>query len=303
MSVQSLDVNGMTWVNSERFSEEDLLTLQKRYHFHKLDIEDCLSENERPKIEEYDTYIFCVFHVPVKIGTRIVKEEINVFFGQDFLITLHDGKTKTLEDLWDLLKDSRVQREQFFQQGMGFFLYKVIDALFDQGFPLTDSLSKELRRIESELFEKEDQVNILRDILTLKRNIITMRTILSPQRTVVALLPHKNKQLIPADLTPYFDDVHDAIERQWALLESAKEMSEALQDTHESWLSHRTNTVVRLLTAFSVTMLPLTVITGFYGMNVPLPYQNDPYAFEVLLVVMGIILAAFLGYFTWKKWL
>lgn len=263
-----------------------------------------MSQNERPKIESYDTYLFCVFHIPIKSSGRIIKEELNVFLGKDFLVTLHQGRLPQMTALWQTLKDSRVQKEQHFQQGTGFFLYKMMDTFFDSGFLLIEAMMKELRRIEVELFENEEgQINILRDILTLKRNIITMRSILFPQRSVIALLPHKNKTLIPAGLDVYFDDIHDAIERQWSLLDTAKEMSEALQDTHESWLSHKTNSIIRILTTFSVTMLPLTVLTGLYGMNVPIPYQHSQAMFFILVASMLAIVGGFFGYFIWKKWL
>lgn len=304
MSFNSLTVNGITWHHSESPEEADLQKLAHKYHFHKLDLEDCLSENERPKIEEYPSYLFFVLHLPVKISGRMVKEEINVFLGKDFIVTLAEGKSDAIENLWKLLKHSEKKRQEYFQQGTGFFFYKLLDMLFDKGFPLIDGMTKELRRIEVELFEREERkVNILRDILTLKRNIITMRSILFPQRAVVALLQHKNKELIPAELNIYFDDVSDAIERQWALLDTAKEMSDALQETHESWLSHRTNEVVRVLTVFSVTMVPLTFLSSLYGMNVGLPYQDSPQAFGVIVIAMVSVMAVLLGYFAWKKWL
>ncbi len=302
--MQTLTVDGITWINSSTFDLEALEELQKKYDFHKLDLEDCMSQNERPKIEAYDTYLFCVFHIPIKSSGRIIKEELDVFIGKDFLVTLHEGRMHQMETLWQTLKDSRVLKEEYFKQGTGFFLYKLMDSFFDTGFPLIENMMKELRRIEVELFENEEgQINILRDILTLKRNIITMRSILFPQRSVIALLPHKNKAIIPEELDVYFDDIHDAIERQWSLLDTAKEMSEALQDTHESWLSHKTNSIIRILTTFSVTMLPLTVLTGLYGMNVPIPYQQSPAMFYILVASMLGIVGFFFGYFIWKKWL
>lgn len=304
MAMQTLTVDGITWYNSSTFDQAALEELQKKHGFHKLDIEDCMSQNERPKIESYDNYLFCVIHIPIKASGRIIKEELDVFIGKDFLVTLHEGRLDQMENLWQTLKDSRTLRSQYFQQGTGFFLYKLMDTFFDSGFLLIESMMKELRRIEVELFENEEgQINILRDILTLKRNIITMRSILFPQRSVIALLPHKNKDLIPAELDVYFDDIHDAIERQWSLLDTAKEMSEALQDTHESWLSHKTNSIIRILTTFSVTMLPLTVLTGLYGMNVPIPNQQSPEMFYILVIGMFFIVAGFFAYFVWKKWL
>ncbi len=304
MSMQTLTVDGITWYNSSTFDQDMLEDLQKKYDFHKLDIEDCMSQNERPKIETYDNYLFCVFHIPIKSSGRIIKEELDVFIGKDFLVTLHEGRLDLMENLWQTLKDSRTLRSQYFQQGTGFFLYKLMDALFDNGFVLIERVMKDLRRIEVELFENEEgQINILRDILTLKRNIITMRSILFPQRSVITLLPHKNKKIIPQDLEVYFDDIHDAVERQWSLLDTAKEMSEALQDTHESWLSHKTNSVIRILTTFSVTMLPLTVLTGIYGMNVPIPNQQNPEIFYIIVFSMLVMVGGFFGYFAWKKWL
>ena len=97
--------------------------------------------------------------------------------------------------------------------------------------------------------------------------------------------------------------VQDAVERQWALLETAKEVIEALQDSYESWIQSRTNRIVRVLTIFSVTMLPLSVITGLYGMNVDLPYSQDPNAFLAIISILLLILFSGIAYFGWKKWL
>ena len=117
------------------------------------------------------------------------------------------------------------------------------------------------------------------------------------------IIQHKNRALIGEDLALYFDDIQDAIERQWSLLDTAKEMSEALQDTHESWLTHKTNTIIRILTVFSVVLLPLNLIAGLYGMNVALPGQDHPGIFFILMGVMWLVLVGFFGYFAWKKWL
>lgn len=286
-------------------SHRDLHKLQRKYGFHELDIEDCLSEHERPKVEEYDTYLFLVFHIPYldKSSGRISKEEVNIFLGQDFIVTLHHGKIPVLDSLWQELKESRVRRTEYLDHGTGFFLYELMSKFFDGLFPLVDTITKDIRRKEDELFESEEQVDLLRDIMKLKRNIITMRSILLPQRTLIGTLEHKNRKFVSEELSLYFDDILDAIERQWSLLDTAKEMVDALQDTHESWLTHKTNSIVRILTVFSATMLPLTVITGLFGMNVMLPYQDHPYAFSGLIIGMILLLTTLLGYFARRGWL
>jgi magnesium transporter len=192
---------------------------------------------------------------------------------------------------------------EYLEHGTGFFLYQLMRHFFEGIFPLVDTMSKQLRRMEDELFESGDEVDLLKDILTLKRNIITMRSILLPQRTLVATLEHKNKRFASADLGLYFDDILDAIERQWSLLDTAKEMIDALQDTHESWLSHKTNEVIRVLTIFSVTMLPLNLIAGLYGMNVVLPFGNHPYAFIGIILCLFCLTTGMMGFFIRKRWL
>lgn len=303
--MRSLTYQGITWHDDPNPQQKELLKLQDKYGFHELDIEDCLSEHERPKVEEYQTYLFLVFHIPYlsKKTGRILKEEVNIFVGHNYLVTLHEGRIPILDKLWTQLKQSRAKRHEYLEHGTGFFLYELMRHFFDDVFPLVDSVAKELRRMEDILFETSDEVDLLRDILILKRNIITMRSILLPQRTLIATLEHKNKKFVSEELALYFDDILDAIERQWAMLENAKEMSEALQDTHESWLSHRTNAVIRILTVFSVTMLPLTFLTGLYGMNVRLPFAESGEAFFGIIAVMVTLLTVMLGYFARRKWL
>lgn len=301
----TLTHKGVSWHDDPAPTEQVLKELQDLYGFHDLDIEDCLSEHERPKVEEYDTYLFLVFHIPyrAKKTGRIIKEEVNIFMGQDFFVTLHSGRIPILDRLWSDLENSEKLREEYLQHGTGFFLYELMRHFFEDVFPLVDSIRKELNRMEEVLFETDEEVDLLKDIMNVKRNIIAMRSILLPQRTLIATLEHKNKKFVPDELALYFDDILDAIERQWALLDTAKEMIDALQDTHESWLSHKTNAVIQVLTIFSVTMLPLTFITGLYGMNVGLPFGAHPNAFFIVMGMMGGILVSMLTYFAKKHWL
>lgn len=303
--MRSLKHKGVTWHDDPAPTEQTLADLQKNYDFHELDIEDCLSEHERPKVEEYEKYLFLVFHIPYRARKtgRIIKEEVNIFMGQDFFVTLHRGKIPILDRLWNDLEKNDQMREDYLQHGTGFFLYELMRHFFEDVFPLVDSIRKELRRMEEVLFESDEEVDLLRDIMNVKRNIIAMRSILLPQRTLIATLEHKNKKFVPDELALYFDDILDAIERQWSLLDTAKEMIDALQDTHESWLSHKTNAVIQVLTVFSVVMLPLTFLTGLYGMNVALPLDHHPQAFFMMIGLMGTLMIGMLAYFAKKHWL
>jgi magnesium transporter len=303
--MQSLTHQNVTWYNLVGTSPDDLNVLKEKYHFHELDIEDCLSEHERPKIDEYDEYLFLVLHVPYYDNAlrRVMKEEVHIFIGMNYLITLHDGKLKALNDLWDILQKDKTMCAEYMGEDPGFFLYKIINTLFDSCFPIVDGITKKLRELEAMLFEDEREERVLRTILELKRSIIAMRRILLPHRALVAALEHKSKKFIDEELDVYFDDVVDAIERQWSLLETAKEVIEALHGSFESWIQEKTNRIIRLLTVFSVTMLPLTVITGFYGMNVHLPYAGEPHASVGISLVLFLVMVGTIAYFGWKRWL
>ena len=126
---------------------------------------------------------------------------------------------------------------------------------------------------------------------------------MAPQRGVVAQIEHKNKKFLPHSLEVYFDDAVDKIEKIWSSLENMKELIESLQDTNESIISHTTNNVIKILTVFSVVMLPLTFLTGLYGMNVALPGAESGAIFMVLTGVMIGIVLTMLGFFKYKRWI
>ena len=303
--MESLSHEKLTWYNLIRPTQEQLTALQQQYGFHELDIEDCLSEHERPKIDEYDEYIFIVLHIPYHVPEtkRILKEEVNIFLGTNYVITLHDGNLEVLNSFWKRLAENAEARKEHLGEGTGLFLYEVTSRLFDSFFPLIDDTNRQLRMLEGILFEEEGEEKVLRLILELKRSIISMRRVLLPQRTLVAGLEHKSKKFVPEELDVYFDDVQDAIERQWSMLETAKEVIEALQDSHEAWVRNKTNRTMQVLTLFSVTMLPLTVVTGLFGMNVPIPHENDPWAFMAISFILLGFLVATVVYSWWKRWL
>jgi magnesium transporter len=178
----------------------------------------------------------------------------------------------------------------------------VLDDLFDYCFPILDKIGHKLDRVEDEMFEGRAE-DVVRDISNVKQEIISYRKIIKPERSTLRLLERRVEQFLPEELDLYFDDIVDAAERVWDLLDNYKEVVEALESTNESVISHRQNDVLRLLTIISVTMLPLTVLTGVFGMNVAFPGFDTRAAFWILLAGLVGTLAAMLGFFRWKRWL
>src|SRR5439155_3684469 len=161
-------------------------------------------------------------------------------------------------------------RAQLFGKGSGYLLYHVLDDLFDYCFPILDKIGHKLDVIEDEMFEGRSQ-EVVRDISNVKQEIISYRKIIKPERPTLRLLERHVERFLPEELDLYFDDLVDAAERIWDYLDNYKEVVEALEQTNESVIAHRQNDVLRLLTVFSVILLPLTLISGIFGMNVHFP--------------------------------
>jgi len=178
----------------------------------------------------------------------------------------------------------------------------VLDDLFDYCFPILDKIGHKLDSLEDDVFEGRSE-EVVRDISNAKQEIISYRKIVKPERSTLRLLERHVERFLPEELDLYFDDIVDAAERIWDILDNYKEVIEALESTNESVISHRQNDVLRILTVFSVLLLPLSVITGFFGMNVAFPGFGTAWAFWVIFVTMLAALIGMLAFFRLKRWL
>jgi magnesium transporter len=296
---------GVRWLNLERPREADREWLEREFGFHPLAIEDVASRNQRPKLDAYDDYLFIVLHFPVfdKTQERLLTAELDLFVGPDFLITLPDQNLPPLAAMFERYREREHYREDVFSKGTGYLLYKIVDTCVDASFPMLRRMGDKLDRIEDDIFEGRS-AKIVRDISNAKQEIINFRRVVRPMRAVLRDLERTKQRYLAEDLDIYFDDITDAAERIWDVLENYKEVADALEDSNESVLSHRLNESIRVLTAFSVAMLPLTLIASVFGMNVTLPGQNGSIAeFWLITLIMVAILAGVLLFFRRKGYL
>jgi magnesium transporter len=303
-AVEIVEAQGLRWINIERPRPVDRAWLEEHFDFHALDYEDVFSRNQRPKIDEYEDYMFIVLHFPrfdKQVG-RLNAAELDLFVGPDFLITLPNEPVDPVEYLFERCRADEDLREQYFSKGPGYLLYKIVDDTVDASFPMLRKMGNKLERIEVQVFEGSSE-EVVRDISNVKQEIINFRKIVRPQRAVFGDLERTKQRYIAADLEVYFDDIVDASERVWQMLEGYKETVEALEVTNESVISHRVNDVLRVLTAFSVVILPLTLIASIWGMNTRVPGEQDITAFWIIIAGMVALLAAMLTYFRRRGWL
>jgi magnesium transporter len=305
--VEIIDGPGLRWVNIESPTPLEWSWLQEHFDFHALDLEDVLSRNQRPKIDEYPDYLFIVLHFPVydsEVG-RLNVGELDIFVGPDFVVTIPNKALPPVEYLFERCRQEEELRDKLFNRGSGYLLYRIVDDSFDYCFPMLRKIGNKLDVIEDDIFVEGRSHEVVRDISEVKQEIINFRKVIRPQRPVLRDLENvKQRFLAPEmDLEIYFDDIVDAHERIWDMLENYKEMVEALEDTNESVLNHRVNEILRVLTSISVIVLPLTLIASIWGMNVGVPGEGDSGDFFVVIALMVVILIGMLTYFRKRDWL
>jgi magnesium transporter len=304
--VHELSANGLTWVNVVAPDTETAQALALRFGWHPLDVEDIVSKRQRPKVDDYedDGYLFAVLHFPVfdQAVQRLNAAELDIFIGHDYVVTIPNRELLPVTRLFDRCQDDERLREQLFARGAGRLLYEVLDDLFDYCFPILDKIAHKLDVIEDEMFEGRSE-EVVRDLSNVKQEIISYRKIIKPERTTLRVLERRVENFLPEELELYFDDIVDAAERIWDLLDNYKEVVEGLESTNESVISHRQNDVLRLLTVFTVIVLPLTMLTGVFGMNVAFPGEGTREAFWIIAAALVALLGGMVGFFRWKRWL
>src|SRR6187397_2506940 len=272
--VEHIDSAGLRWVNIERPAALERGWLEEHFDFHALDLEDVLSRNQRPKIDVYDEYLFIVLHFPVfdPAAGRLGTGELDLFVGPGYVVTI----------------PNQPLREQLFSRGSGYLLYRLVDDSFDYCFPMLRKIGNKLDALEDDIFEGRSE-EVVRDISNVKQEIINFRKVIRPQRPVLRDLEKVKQRYLATDLDLeiYFDDIVDAHERIWDMLENYKEVVDSLAETNESVISHRVNDILRVLTSISVIVLPLTLIASIWGMNSGVPGEGNDADFYVIVGAMA----------------
>jgi magnesium transporter len=306
MTTQKYTAGTLSWVDVTDPALHDMAGLRRAFpQFSELNLEDVLSHIERPKIDVHDDYVFIVMLFPLwDAHTRLTRaSEVDFFIGRDFIVTVHDGKLKPLFELARRCEQSAEHKAKLLERGTAHLFYLMLDSLVDYLFPILDKINAKVHDIEERLFEPEREINLIRDIAFIRRDAIAVRRVIRLNVPILQQTETKLRSHFPDGLEDYFDDVVDHAQKARDVMDETVEIITALSGTADSLLTHRLNNVIRILTIFSVIILPLTLIAGIYGMNVALPMDENPDAFWIILLLMGGISAAMLAYFRVRHWL
>ena len=305
MKFEELKHNGYRWINITEPDAEMVNYLKDNFHFHPLNLEDIVSKVGYPKVDAYQDYLFAILQFPVYEKDRRIykREELDIFFGRDYLITINSGSLQALQNFFETCRLDELAREKFMSRGIPMLLYEIMDSMHDYVFPIINQKNDMIFALEEEIYETPELKDMIQEIMILKRNIINIRRILSPQRSVLVELQNKHPAFIPPEMVIYFDDVLDKKDKIINQLDTAFDYVEVLEQANETLINRSTNKVIKVLAIFSVIPLPLQLIINYYGMNVALPFQTAPHILLYINTALVVTGAVMVGILIKKRWL
>jgi len=297
----------LTWYYIEKPTDKEVQYLADNFHFHTLALDDVLSRVQRPKVDDYDTYLFIVLHFPVfdKANRVTTPSELNIFIGENYLITSHKGDLKPLSKLFNECLIDDGLRQKYMGRSASFLFYQILDRLVNYCFPILDRIEDNIDKVEDLIFTRAVPETV-REISMIRRDLISFRRIIHPQMSVVEELEKEKYPFFKEDQDVYFGDIADHIRKIWDSLEDCKEVVDGLADTSNWLTSHRIQEVMRVLTIVMALMAPPTLIASIYGMNIHLPggfSGGDFLTFAFIIGFMLVTAAAMLWYFHRKHWI
>jgi magnesium transporter len=294
--------SGVTvWVDLSDPTPDEGRLLSDVFHFHALAVEDALSALQFPKIESYKEYLYIVLHgVDVKRGgRRYATHDIDFFLGPNYLVTIHDGTFRSVAKLRDICDRSA----RILGEGPIALLHRIVDSMVDNYRPVMEEFEKRITTLEEQAFQAQE--SLVRQVLKLKRDLASMRRVLIPQRDAIGRLARREFPQISDEMAYRFRDVYDHVVRLAEETILFQDRVTGIIDVNMATVSNRLNQVMKVLTVMSTIFLPLTVLTGMWGMNIPLPMlPGGPDAqFWWITGIMVVIIGAMLYAFRHKGWI
>lgn len=297
------DQTAVIWVDMDSPTEADEHVLLDVFKFHPLTVEDCRENRHYPKVEEFDGYLYFIVH-GVRAETspdRFNTIELDGFLGTNYVITYHHDHFRSIDNVQQQLHTTPVAC----QRGASFLLHQILDQVVDYYSPVLDDFDDRIDRLEQDIFNlKQPNNKILAEIMDLKRSVLRLRRISVKQMDILHRMHRGEFHLIAEDMRPFYRDVYDHLVRVVDLSESYRDLISGSLEAYLSVVSNRLNEIMKVLTIFSVIMLPLTFIAGVYGMNFDnMPELHSKYGYYATWVIMIAVAVAMLLFFKNLGWI
>jgi magnesium transporter len=285
---------GFYWIDAD---VDDLAVLQPLFGLHDLAVEDCLTEEEqRPKLEIYESQYFLVINSIRFDDEEIFLRSLNIFLGRHYLITVTRQKINELRSIKPILLEQEVNRADR-------LMYHLVDTVVDNYFVVGDRIEARIEGLEEDILMNTKKTH-LTEIIGLRSEILWLKKVLGPQRDVIATLNKKDLRLIDDQLQKYFGDIHENAVKIYETFETYRDLMANLREAYQSSVANRANEIMRVFTALTTIFMPLTFLTGVYGMNFPyIPGMHTHFGSIVLMVIMAALGIGMFSYFRKKDWL
>ena len=295
------------WVDLEKPTPKDYDILREIFMFHPLAIEDCIKPINLPKVDIYEKYVFVVLHGAVSDFEKVdfKRREIDFFLGKNYLVTVHSYKSTGVDYVIEKMHNNKVIINK-----ADFLMYEIIDVTVDQHFPLLDDWEDHIEELEEDIIKNKHKSDAPKKVLDIKKEILHLRKSISPQIDVINKFTKNDFPLISETTKIYFKDVHDHLMRIYAELETQRDLLKNALDAHTTLInkqrtadSHKMNQVMQKLTIIATIFMPLTFITGIYGMNFKyLPELYWRYGYYIIMLGMALIGVFMFWFFKKKDW-
>jgi magnesium transporter len=337
MNIPTVTYNGLSFINLNTPTEEEVKFLNKTFGFSILNLEDYLYKTQIPKIETYKDYSLIVVDIPYIIQPgkvnkeknnkffflpnvlssrvplpvfpktprkkRISVGEVDLFIGKDYVVVLHDEKTPQIDELFEICKLNEKHRKDLMAKGSVYLLYRIIDILVDSSFTYVEDISNTIDYIDRQL-ENNSSTAVIEDISMTRRNIVVFESMIKPALPIFTDLEKGKYKELNGEMMPYWSNILDHLQKIWERLEDNKELIIGISESHESLLSNRSNELVKFLTVITSISFPFVIVNNLYSMNVEgLPFANQPWIVMTLFMVIFLGGVSIIGYFKFRNWL
>jgi len=305
--MQKIKIKNLTWIDIVDPKKEDVDYLEQNFDFHPVVLSELTIPTLRPKVENYDHYLYMVLHFPIYHPKEKTSKsmEIDFLITPTTLITVRYGKIEPLQDFWK--KCEAGEKDPHFQTSSASLLYCMLSELNNFSLRQIDHITKKIDALEKNIFGTgvaKREENLVEEISVIRRDILDFRRGIKPQHIILESLKSRGIEFFGKSTEPYFFDIVGDHMRIWDLLENHKETIESLQQANDSLLSNRTNRIVKVLTLFAGIVLPLTLIAGIFGMNTKYdPIVGSKYDFWIICGLLAILATFMLILFKKKRWL
>jgi magnesium transporter len=302
----------VTWFDVQNPTREKLKLLEARYPFHELNIDDCLSKIQIPKVDSYENHVFAILHIPTidKEQSTSIPTQLAIFAGPEYLITVQQEVLKPLSEMFQMCKTNDVQREYLMGNSPGYLLHSIIDMLVEHLLHILAKLEGNLDDIEELVFDEKTAVP--KEISMLRREITALRRIVYPLKRTVFEISKEIQRFSEEDLSPYFDDLNDHFDKAIEAVDESKERIDIFKDTDFMLSTEKSNKILAILTILFTLSIPASAIATLYGMNIKLPGGIltgqptflGPYTSFILLTIASLVPAAIMTFwFKRQQWL